>query len=91
MSWMSKSARYTGQTTHQPAAEADLHGEVEALGREVYGDRFAEFVETPRPSLASETPASLIERGDFAPLKTVLIQALEGDFGWFRLVRNRPL
>lgn len=78
---MSKSARDTGQPTHQPAVEADLRGEVEALGREVYGDGFARFLETPRRSLASETPAALIGRGDFAPVKAVLIQALEGDFG----------
>lgn len=59
----------------------NLRRRVETLGREVYGDGYARFLETPRRSLGGETPAALIQRGDFEPLMAVLAKASEGDFG----------
>ena len=54
---------------------------IEALGREVYGKDFEQFLVTPRRSLDGETPAALIDRGDLEPVMNVLVKALEGDFG----------
>ena len=54
--------------------------QVEKLGREVYGDGFEKFLETPRRSLAGETPAALIARGDLEPVIEVLTKAALGDF-----------
>ncbi len=55
--------------------------QVEALGREVYGDGFEAFLETPRRSLAGETPAALIGRGELAPVIAVITKAATSDFG----------
>ena len=51
-----------------------------ALGREAYGDGFETFLQTRRRSLGWETPADLIERGDYEPVIAVLAKSLEGDF-----------
>lgn len=51
-----------------------------ALGREAYGDGFETFLQTPRCSLGWETPAGLIERGDYEPVIAVLVKTVEGDF-----------
>lgn len=61
--------------------ESDLRDQIAALGREVYGDDFGRFLNTPRRSLSWETPAALIKRGDLAPVMAVLIRAVEGNFG----------
>lgn len=53
---------------------------IEALGREIYGKDFEQFLVTPRRSLDGETPAALIDRGDLEPVMNVLVKALEGDF-----------
>jgi hypothetical protein len=63
------------------AKQPDARDEVEALGREVYGDDLPVFLATPRASLGGETPAALIERGDVEPVRQVLITGLLGDFG----------
>lgn len=54
--------------------------EIVALGREVFGDRFEDFLGTPRRSLGWETPATLMERGDYAPVIAVLVTLLDGTF-----------
>jgi hypothetical protein len=54
---------------------------IDALGREVYGDSFEQFLATPRRSLAWETPAALLRRGDCAPVLEILLDAYEGNFG----------
>lgn len=56
------------------------HEQIETLGREVFGDRFEAFLQTPRRSLGWETPAVLIERGDFAPVIAVLVKLAEGTY-----------
>jgi hypothetical protein len=61
--------------------EHDLRDQIATLGRQVYGDDFGRFLDTPRRSLSWETPAALIERGDLAPVVAVLIKVVEGDFG----------
>lgn len=54
--------------------------QIEALGRQVFGDRFEAFLQTPRRSLDWETPAALIERGDYAPVIAVLVKLADGTF-----------
>ena len=54
---------------------------IEALGREVYGEGYEQFLVTPRRSLDGETPAALIARGDLEPVMNVLVTALEGNYG----------
>jgi hypothetical protein len=64
------------------ADHADRAGpdQIEALGREVFGDRFEAFLQTARRSLDWETPAALIERGDYAPVIAVLVKLADGTF-----------
>lgn len=64
------------------AAEVDGPGreQLETLGREVFGEGFETFLQTPRHSLGWETPAALIERGDYAPVIAVLVKLAEGTY-----------
>ena len=64
----------------QPADPPDPCARVDALGREVYGESYQQFLATPRRSLDWETPAALVERGDCAPVLDILISVLEGNF-----------
>ena len=61
--------------------DTDALALLEALGREVYGEGFEDFLTTPRRSLGGETPATLIARGELLPVMDVLVTALEGDYG----------
>jgi hypothetical protein len=54
--------------------------QIETLGHEVYGEDFDRFLATPRGSLHWETPAALMERGDYQPVLAVLIKMLDGTF-----------
>ena len=47
---------------------------------EALGDRLEAFLQTPRRSLGWETPAALIERGDYAPILAVLVKLADGDY-----------
>lgn len=58
----------------------DTRARIEGLGREVYGDDFEAFLQTPRRSLGWETPASLLERGDGRRVLEILMRAANGDF-----------
>jgi hypothetical protein len=64
------------------ADEADRgdRDQIEALGSEVFGDRFEALLQTPRRSLGWETPAALIERGDYAPVLAVLVKLADGNY-----------
>ena len=58
----------------------DPREEIEALGREVFGDDFEEFLVTPRRSLGSETPAVLLLREDYQDVLALLRQMVIGYF-----------
>jgi hypothetical protein len=59
----------------------DLRTRIEVLGREVYGDDLDTFLTTPRRSLGWQTPAALVERGEYERVLDILIRAATGDFG----------
>ena len=63
------------------AEDRDLRARIESLGREVYGDDFEKFLETPRLSLDWETPAALLERGDDERVMEILVRVADGNFG----------
>ncbi len=63
------------------AEERDLRSRIDLLGREVYGEDFEKFLETPRRSLNGETPAALLERGENERVMQILVRAVNGDFG----------
>ena len=60
--------------------DSPLQAQIETLGREVYGDDFEKFLVMPRGSLDWETPAALLERGDFEPVPQVLAKMASGNF-----------
>jgi len=63
------------------AEDECLRSRIDLLGREVYGDDYEKFLETPRRSLNGDTPAAQLERGDDERVMQILVRALNGDFG----------
>lgn len=63
------------------AGEGDLRARIDSIGREVYGDDFEKFLETPRLSPDWETPTALLERGDDERVMEILVRVADGNFG----------
>ena len=61
-------------------ATADPAERIEALGREVYGERYEAFLDTPRRSLGLATPRAMLKRGDHEPVMRLLAKTLNGEW-----------
>jgi hypothetical protein len=59
-------------------AEQQPRLEIVELGRDVYGDSFPAFMDTPRRSLGGRTPRQALADGDVGSVREILVNAREG-------------